>query len=473
MALIDTDYLVIGAGATGLAFADTLLQESDAHITLVDKRAQPGGHWNDAYPFVTLHQPSAMYGVNSTELGHGRQDTVGHNAGLHELASGAEVSGYFQQVMQQRLLPSGRVRYLPLTALRGWDGNTANVVSLLTGAQTQITVRKKQVDARHFSPDVPATHAPTFPVADGVRLVTPTQLAQLGQHDQPPPERFCILGAGKTAMDVGLWLLNAGVAPEAIHWVVPRDSWVINRITTQPGMEFFNHSIGGQVKTLRAMAQASSVDDLFERLEAEGQMLRIDRSVQPRMFHYATMSEGEVQCLRQITQVIRKGRVTAITLDGLMLEQGRVAMDAASTLYIHCTASAIASRQAEPIFQPGKILPQLVRAPLISISAALCAYVEAHYPDEASKNALCTPVPFPSNIAGYVRSTQVNMLNQMRWSQDKTLRAWMRDSRLDGFGRLTTSVDAADTEKLSLLGELRQQAMAAMANAPQLLKDAA
>lgn len=473
MTPIDTDYLIIGAGATGLAFADTLLQQSDAHITLVDKRAQPGGHWNDAYPFVTLHQPSALYGVNSMELGRGRQDTVGHNAGLHELASGAEVSGYFQQVMQQRLLPSGRVRFLPLAALRASIGNTAQVVSLLTGTPTHITVRKKLVDARHFSPDVPATHAPAFPVAEGVRLVTPTQLAQLGQRDQPPPERYCILGAGKTAMDVGVWLLNAGVAPEAIHWVVPRDSWVINRITTQPGMAFFGHSIGGQVKALRALAQASSVDDLFERLEAEGQMLRIDRNVQPRMFHYATLSEGEVQCLRQITQVIRLGRVTALTPDALLLEQGRVAMDAKSTLYIHCTASAVVPRPTEPIFQSGKILPQLVRAPLISISAAVCAYVEANYPDDASKNALCTPVPFPTNVAGYVRSTQVNMLNQMRWSQDKTLRAWMRDSRLDGFGKLTANVDPTDTEKLALLGELRQQSMAAMANMPRLLQEAA
>ncbi len=472
MTSIDTDYLIIGAGATGLAFADTLLQECDAHITLVDKRALPGGHWNDAYPFVTLHQPSALYGVNSLELGDGRLDTVGHNAGLHELASGAEVSGYFQRVMQQRLLPSGRVRYLPLSALDGWDGRTAQVVSLLTGTRTQITVRKKQVDARHFSPRVPATHSPTFPVADGVRLVTPTQLAQWGQSEQQPPQRFCILGAGKTAMDVGLWLLNAGVSPEVIHWVVPRDSWLINRITTQPGMAFFQHSIGGQVKALRALAQARSVDDLFERLESEGQMLRIDRSVQPRMFHYATMSEGEVQCLRQITQVIRKGRVTALTPDALVLDQGRVAMDAASTLYIHCTASAVVPRPAEPIFQTGRILPQLVRAPLISISAAVCAYVEAHYPDDATKNALCTPVPFPTHVAGYVRSTQVNMLNQMRWSQDKTLRAWMRDSRLDGFGKLTASVDPSDAEKVALLAELRQQSMAAMANAPRLLEEA-
>lgn len=473
MAQMDTDYLIVGAGATGLAFADTLLQESDAHITLVDQRAMPGGHWNDAYPFVTLHQPSALYGVNSLELGHGRQDTVGHNAGLYELASGAEVSGYFQQVMQQRLLPSGRVRFLPLSALRGGDGPTAQVVSLLTGAQTHIRVRKKRVDARYFSPSVPATQPPAFPVGEGVRLVTPTQLAQFGQSNQPPPERFCILGAGKTAMDVGVWLLNAGVTPEAIHWVVPRDSWVINRITTQPGMAFFHHAIGGQVKALKALAEACSVDDLFERLEAEGQMLRIDRSVQPRMFHYATLSEGEVQCLRQITQVVRMGRVTALTPEGLQLEQGRVAMDAATTLYIHCTASAVVPRPTEPIFQPGKILPQLVRAPLISISAAVCAYVEAHYPDDTTKNALCTPVPFPRNVAGYVRSTQVNMLNQMRWGQDKTLRAWMRDSRLDGFGRLTASVDPTDTEKLALLGELRQQSIAAMANAPRLLQEAA
>ena len=30
MATLETDYLVIGAGATGLAFADTLLQQGDA-----------------------------------------------------------------------------------------------------------------------------------------------------------------------------------------------------------------------------------------------------------------------------------------------------------------------------------------------------------------------------------------------------------------------------------------------------------
>ena len=71
----------------GMAFADTLLTDTDARIILVDKYAKPGGHWNVAYPFVTLHQPSAFYGVNSTELSSGRIDASGLNQGLGELAS--------------------------------------------------------------------------------------------------------------------------------------------------------------------------------------------------------------------------------------------------------------------------------------------------------------------------------------------------------------------------------------------------
>ena len=39
---IETDYPIIGSGAVGLAFADTLIDESDAHITIVDRHGKPG-----------------------------------------------------------------------------------------------------------------------------------------------------------------------------------------------------------------------------------------------------------------------------------------------------------------------------------------------------------------------------------------------------------------------------------------------
>ena len=82
--MIDTDYL-IGAGAMGMAFADTILNETtEATVTLVDQHSRPGGHWNDAYPFVRLHQPSAFYGVNSRPLGEDQKDAVGWNAGVYD-----------------------------------------------------------------------------------------------------------------------------------------------------------------------------------------------------------------------------------------------------------------------------------------------------------------------------------------------------------------------------------------------------
>ena len=175
MAQIDTDYLIIGNGTAGLAFADTLVAETDAHITIVDRHGQPGGHWNDAYSFVTLHQPSAFYGVNSMVLGSGRKDALGPNLGMYELASGPEVSGYFGPVMNQRLLPSGRVRDHPMCNYLG-DGAFE---SPLSGQRTQVTVRKKLVDATRYSPSVPSTHRPRFGVAPEVRLVPPNALPQL------------------------------------------------------------------------------------------------------------------------------------------------------------------------------------------------------------------------------------------------------------------------------------------------------
>src|ERR1039457_269265 len=113
MTTIDTDYLIVGAGAAGLAFADALIAESDADVVIVDRRDRPGGHWNDAYPFVRLHQPSAYYGVNSRGLGSDSIDQLGWNEGLYELATVGEICAYFDRVMQQDLLPSGQVSYFP------------------------------------------------------------------------------------------------------------------------------------------------------------------------------------------------------------------------------------------------------------------------------------------------------------------------------------------------------------------------
>ena len=470
----ETDYLIIGAGTTGLAFADTLIAESDAHVTLVDRHGKPGGHWNDAYSFVTLHQPSSFYGVASMELGSGLMDPVGLNRGMAELASGPEVCGYFERVMNHRLLASGRVSYHPLCNYLGEAEGGGEFESLLSGQRTRITVRRKIVDATYFSPAVPSTHTPAFQVQEGARVVPPNalpglwQLASAGQV----PRRFVVLGAGKTAMDACIWLLQAGTPPEAITWVMPRDSWVVNRLSTQNGPGFFKEAIGGQADQMQAFAEASSIDDLYLRLERCGALLRIDREHVPTMFHLATLSEQEVEVLRLIRHVLRMGRVQAIWPDGMRLDQGSVGVEP-GTLFVDCTASAVHFKPAGPVFQGGRIVVQLLRAPLVAFSAALTAHVEAHYEDEAHKNRLCQPVPFPHTTAEYPRTVAVNMSNQLQWGQDAALRLWIRNCRLDAFGRLSGGADKADVEKQALLARLKAQAQAAAANMPRLLAAAA
>ena len=138
---IETDYLVIGAGAMGMAFTDTLISETQDSVVIVDRYGQPGGHWTMSYPFVRLHQPSIFYGVNSRPLGSGAIDRVGWNAGLYELASGSEVCAYFDGVMQQQFLPSGRVAYYPMCDYEG-DGR---LQSLVSGETFDVRVRKRTV----------------------------------------------------------------------------------------------------------------------------------------------------------------------------------------------------------------------------------------------------------------------------------------------------------------------------------------
>jgi len=461
---IETDYLIVGAGAAGMAFADTLIDQSDADIVIVDQRGKPGGHWNDAYPFVTLHQPSAFYGVNSTELGSGRKDHIGLNAGLYELASGAEVAAYYDRVMNHRLLASGRVRHYPLCRHVGGG----EFESLLSGARTRVTVRRRIVDATYGAPVIPSLHTPRFECAPGVRLVAPNALPGLGHGAPagPAARRFVVIGAGKTAMDTCVWLLQSGADPDAIRWVVPRDSWLINRLTTQTGPEFFDESIGGQAAQMQACAEATSVDDLFLRLEACGAMLRIDADRTPTMFHFATISLAEREVLRKIVHVIRLGHVRALEPSRMVLDGGSVEVEP-GTLFIDCSASAVEFRPTLPVFEPGRIVLQLLRLPQPAFSAALTAYVEAREDDDASKNRLCTAVAFPHTLAEYPGALLANMRNQYVWSQDKALRDWIRASRLDGFGRLMAGADKQDAAKQATLARYKEQAGAAMANLPR------
>src|SRR6187401_728770 len=125
---LDTDYLVVGAGAMGMAFTDALIDHADVHVTLVDRRHAASGHWLDAYPFVQLHQASVFYGVASTVLGTGAVQTSGPETGLQERARQSEIRAYYDELLHRRFVGSGRVAFLGGCEYRP-DGSVTSLVS--------------------------------------------------------------------------------------------------------------------------------------------------------------------------------------------------------------------------------------------------------------------------------------------------------------------------------------------------------
>jgi hypothetical protein len=452
------DYLVIGAGASGLAFVDTLISESDAKIILIDKRHKPGGHWNDAYSFVTLHQPSTFYGVNSKELSNGQIDKTGLNKGLNELASGAEVQAYFDNVMRDTILPSGRVQYFPMCEYLG----EGRVKHLISGTEFNVKYTKKKVDATYYKTSVPSTHTPQFTIDETLTLIPPNDLPDVLSSADHHYDSFTVLGGGKTAIDTCLWLLQNHVTSDQIIWYMPRDAWLLDRANIQPTKAFFKQFASSQASQLESIANSDSKEDMFLRLEASGVMMRIDKDVMPQMFHGATVSRAELKLLRQIKQIIRKGRVLSLGSELIRCTNG-TQIPAKNSLYVDCTASAITNLAIRPVFEDDLITLQTVRAYQPTFSAAFIAHLEVSYDNNEKKNQLSKVVPLPNTVDDWVELTYRNMMNQFFWSKEPGLKRWLVEHRLDGFNRLMRSVRFYEFDKLKVLNRMRKAAKPAIA----------
>lgn len=455
----EVDYLILGAGAAGMAFADSLVTETKSTIAMVDKQHRPGGHWTNAYPFVRLHQPSAFYGVNSRPLGSGAKDEFGLNKGFYELASGSEVVTYFDLVMRQQFLPSGRVHYFPMSELT----NDGVITSLVSGRQRAIKARKI-VDATYSGTTIPVMRTPQYLVAAGIACVPPNDLTRVAKAHRG----YVVIGSGKTGMDTCIWLLDNGADPDSIRWIMPRDYWWMNRAAYQPGEEFFARLVESLANGVEALAGAASVNDLFARLETFDEVRRIDSSVTPTGFHGGFVSDGEIEQVRRIHHVVRLGRVRRIDSDQIVLERGAVPTSR-DVLHIDCSAPGIPARPSKPIFDGTQITLQWVRLLQPTFSWSLIGHVEATFADEAEKNRICTPIPPPDQPKDWVRMMSIELSNQLVWSKNAEVRAWQFESRLDPYTRRIRSMKPGDTEASSHLQRYIKYVGPAARNAAHLL----
>ncbi len=403
---LDADYLILGAGAMGLAFADVVLSEHPtARLVVVDRRDSPGGHWNDAYPFVRLHQPAAFYGLNSTALGEGGAD----------LASGPEVVAYYKRAMD-RFLTTGRMQFLPMSDHQG-DGR---VVSTLDGERlAEVTVHRRIVDGTLMTVEVPFGRPPPYPVDPGVSLVPPNGLPQV----ERPWERYVVIGAGKTGIDAILFLLDEGVSPDRIQWIVSNDAWLWDRASVHPGVVL--ETVTAQVESI---VNAKNIDEVFLQLERQGSMCRIDTGILPSKWRCATVDHRELAALRQVEKVVRLGRVEHVSAGEIELEEGTV--DAVEdSLFIDCSANGLAKFEPRPLFSEGRVNLQSVFMCQQTFSAALIAHLELLEISDERRNQVLTAAPHPElkqDLPSTLLTSIQNLINSNRH-----MPLWLRRSRLN------------------------------------------
>ncbi len=407
---LQADHLVVGAGASGLAYVDALVAHSGARVVLVDRRAGVGGHWREAYPFVRLHQSSTFYGVASTLLGGGRRQHDGPEAGLHERADQPTILAYYEQVLADRLLATGRVRLF--TGCEHLGGRT--FVARETGERYEVDAGCRVVDARYLAPDIPAETPPRFAV-DGAEVVPVNDLPRT-----TGARRYVVVGSGKTATDAVVWLLTHGVDPDAVCWVRPREPWMLDRALIQPDPVVYLGMVADLMETAGA---ASSLPGLFRGLEAAGIMMRLDPGVEPTMAKAPTLGRWELELLRSVEHVVRLGRIRTARRGRLDLDGGTVGVDD-DALVVNCAADGLKHPPRVPVWQPGLVTLQPVRAGFPCFGAALIGYVEATRHDDAEKNRLCPPSSYGDTLVDWARMNVLGFRATAAFGAAPDVAAW-------------------------------------------------
>lgn len=392
--------------------------------------------------------------MSSTELGGYSIDEVGLKKGCYELASGSEVVAYFDTVMRKRFLPSGRVTYLPMHEYSK-DDDTA--VSRVNGQKCHFRAGKI-VDATYLNVTVPSQRDPDFEVKDGARAVSVNLLPKVASEH----ENFVIVGSGKTGMDAVLFLLTNGVDPDRITWLMPSDAWMFNRFDVDPGRKFSDPITQYAIGILHSALAAEDYDDFFKQLVERKLVMQLDPSVKPKRWRCATFTPLELEQLRRIKHIVRKGYLLSASTSEMTMKGGTHPTPA-NAVFVDCAADGLPKVPEIKVFDGKRITLQTVRMCQQVYSAGFIANVECNVDaNEDRKNELTQPVALPYTEEDYLRCAIQNSVNMGLWLTEAAVVKWINESRIDLFSPLLDFNDPETAANIQAMGELIQAAVPKM-----------
>ena len=193
--------------------------------------------------------------------------------------------------------------------------------------------------------------------------------------------KYVVLGAGKTGMDCCVYLQRTmKIHPDDITWVISRDVWMMDsqaQVTPSDWPYMLAKYDGDEAQA--AMA-----------LEKKGFFVRLDKDHTPTVFKFPRIYPDEMKLLRNIKNVIRRGRVTAIqcksndevTVEFQKTENGpwNAFAPAEKCVFVHATSPG-PFNDANPDYSvfksKSKMKLRVIFAPPISFSMSCLAKIEA------------------------------------------------------------------------------------------------
>ena len=389
---LETDYLVVGAGAMGMAFTDALIDHADVHVILVDRRHAPAGTG-----WTRIHSSSSIRHRCSTAWrrpcsGPGASSRAGPESGLHERARQPEIQAYYDDVLHRRLLGSGS-RHLPrgVRAPRGGFLPSGHLPAY------RARPSRSRCDGGSSTPPI---SSPTDPG---------DHPAAVRGRRRRPRDRRSTSSCGRCGMPTELRdrrvrqdghrrhrvVVANGVRRTASSGSARVNPWMLNRAVVQPDPAV---ALGLAADTMAAAAAAESLDDVFLRLEAADAMLRIDRGRHAHHGQDPHLGTWELELLRTVEQrrstrapPARDPAAGSSSTTGRSLCP-RLARGALCRLWtcIPADGPRLGPGQDPASDHPGRL-------PVLQRRAA--GYVEATRDDDRERNRLCPPEHAPATAS--------------------------------------------------------------------------
>ena len=234
-------------------------------------------------------------------------------------------------------------------------------------------------------------------------------------------------------MDAIQRLLSSDVPGEAIHWIMPRQSYVLNRAFQEKG------GPGLKLMYLK-LSECATEQEALQALEEISCLVRVDTSREATCFRFAVLSDAELEEMRKVQDIIMLGHVQQVTADSIVMQKGTIQM-VAGALLVDCTANGngtgSASIASEPIWsdtsitlqtcvpsEPWAAYPNFVNTQ---------AWAETHLDTDERKNRLCIPLPGDSTPKSFLAFLYINGMFCSQWKTAGIYEGWHRSTVQRGF----------------------------------------